>query len=275
MIKVYLTDGLGNQFFQYAIAYSYAQKVDAPLMLDASSFYDKNKGIRDFQLDKFNISTAVITKKSLFHKLYKTFPKFENMLFRLFHVVVERGDCRKFSPQYYPVETYSKDIYFKGYFQNTAYFDFVREDLVRQLVPTKIENPLLYEEIKSKCSVGIHVRRGDFVQLGWAIAPEYYKKAVEYMLLQNPNSHFYVFSDDKDYVSELFADINCTIVGKDTVYTSDVEEWFQLRSCCHQIIQDSTFGWWAAYLNDNPNKIVITPTSATSELYQKISTIQL
>lgn len=274
MIKVYLTDGLGNQFFQYAIAYSYSQQANVPLMLDASSFYD-NKGIRDFQLEKFGITSAAITKRSLFHKLLKFFPKLEPVWYKIFHVVVETGDCRVFNLQCFPVEPYRKDVYFKGYFQNTAYFDSVREDLIRQFVPAKIENQLLYEEIKSKSSVGIHVRRGDFVKLGWAIDPEYYREAIKHMLLQNPNSHFYVFSDDKDYVSELFADITCKIVGKDTLDTSDVEEWFLLRSCRHQIIQDSTFGWWAAYLNDNPDKIVITPKTATSEMYQKISTIQL
>ena len=113
-------------------------------------------------------------------------------------------------------------------------------------------------------SVAIHVRKGDdYRQRIWyqnTCPVEYYRNAVEEMKSRLKEPRFYVFTDNPDWVREHFTDFEYTLVDGNPVSGWGSHFDMQLMSCCkHNIISNSTYSWWGAYLNGNNDKIVICP----------------
>lgn len=111
--------------------------------------------------------------------------------------------------------------------------------------------------------VGIHVRRGDYLSpnykgLGMVCDTTYYQRAFTYIRTVVKNPHFFVFSDDKEWVKENMAGDEFTIVDHNCG-TDSWQDMYLMSQCKHQIIANSSFSWWAAYLNLNDNKIVVAP----------------
>ena len=89
---------------------------------------------------------------------------------------------------------------------------------------------------------------------------DYYKKAMDFFCEKNPETVFYVFSDDKEWIQKAFREYNAVVVEKD--FFSDYEDWYDMylmSQCNHNIIANSSFSWWGAWLNQNKNKKVISP----------------
>lgn len=145
------------------------------------------------------------------------------------------------------------------YFQDPRYFSGY-EDEIKQLFGTGIG--LLNQ-------VGVHVRRGKnptnpdepkysdnpfYVNLS---KTDYYKRAMSLF----PGEKFVIFSDDPEYCKEKFTGDNIQVMDMG----DEIEDFNLLASCKHQIIANSTFSWWAAYLNPNPSKIVVAPRNWYSD----------
>jgi len=113
-------------------------------------------------------------------------------------------------------------------------------------------------------SVGVHVRRGDYVsdkrtnEFHGCCGTDYYAKALTYVMDRCPDPVFYVFSDDIEWVSA-----HMTFPGKTVYVKSDPQapaaDMHMMSRCSHQIIANSSFSWWGAWLNNDPNKIVVAP----------------
>jgi hypothetical protein len=104
----------------------------------------------------------------------------------------------------------------------------------------------------------VHIRRGDFISEKRLIPITYQVKAMQNILTIHPDAHFFIFSDDVSFVRSAFSNLkNVTIASDEN--TRSIEELQLMSKCKHIIIANSTFSWWAAYLNKNPNKIVIAP----------------
>ena len=102
--------------------------------------------------------------------------------------------------------------------------------------------------------VGIHVRRGDYVDNPFYVdltKTDYYEKAMAHF----PDKNFLVFSDDTEFCKEYFKDKVQVVEGG-----TELEDFNQLASCEHIIIANSSFSWWAAYLCNNPSKVIIAPS---------------
>jgi hypothetical protein len=219
--------GLGNQMFQYA--FGRANINDTRYTL---SWYVKSKNVhRPYRLDKFN--TKINLHKSIKNTIYEKHRGFDMSLLKM--------DGFNFVGywQYYP---YFKDI-----------IPCLREELVvKEQYHTK-KFLALRDKITSTNSVSVHVRRGDYlVQKGFHELPfHYYIRALGYV-----KGELFVFSDDISWCKSKFNDYfsNITFV--------DIEDYlaFELMRLCKQnVTTNSTFSYWAAILNDNPNKIVISP----------------
>lgn len=152
---------------------------------------------------------------------------------------------------------YRENLDLHGYFQSEKYFkDY--SDLIKHhftfidgLIPKK-----LVKQASECCS--IHIRRGDYVNLA-AYHPfpgkEYYIKAME--LIKNDVSKFMVFSDDIPWCKALFGN-NPNIIYIEN--QTNVQDMYLMSQCKHNIIANSSFSWWGAYLNNNNNnKQVIAP----------------
>lgn len=264
MILIKLTGGLGNQMFQYALGRVLSLKNNSQLKLDTSIYNTDQSGItaRKYVLGVFDIKENFttkfeISKLSTSNKLFKKIG-----LVKKTHYIEKEANIfdRK-------IMSAVGDIYLDGYWQAEKYFIEYRDQILKDFTlknklsesVKKIEN-----EILNTNSISLHIRRGDYVtdqktnKFHGLCSLDYYKKAIKYITDKNSNCIFYIFSDDIEWVKN-----NLKIDNK-TVYVSngsiqDYEELYLMSQCRHNIIANSSFSWWGAWLNKDVNKVVIAP----------------
>lgn len=260
MIISRITDGFGNQLFMYACGYAVAQRLNRRISLDIT-ILDTNP-TREFELNKLNIEyEKIFTVKNHKYKWSK-----------ILHRELIKRFCLKNYKRYQEVTPYKFDeqiediddnTYISGYWQSEKYFKEFREDLVKLYTPKyKLsEGAVRYIELVKKSeSVAVHVRLGDYKALGNCLDIGYYIEAINDMCLARPHAVFYVFSDEIDCAKQLFDGLSARL--EYVQYKSDnltLDDFFIMKNCSNQIIANSSFSWWAAWLNENINKIVICP----------------
>lgn len=157
-------------------------------------------------------------------------------------------------------------VYINGYVQSwrnmVGYEDYIRENVVFKNVMTE-KNREIVKKMQQENSVSLHVRRGDYVWQGYVLLTnDYYDKAIEYMLANVDNPHFYIFSNDMNWVKEnIKLNVPHTFVDWNK---KDYEDLELMSHCKNHIIANSTFSWWGAFLSKNKNKIVIAPDKHSS-----------
>lgn len=267
------TDGLGNQMFQYAFIKAYSLKNNCDFLLDLSWFEDiktieniitkRIYGLNCFEIVQ-NFATTEQIEKCMNRKKCNL-PKFLRKILKKseysYKIYSDTHAC-----VYKPDLLEAKKIaYFKGYFQSEKYFAEYRDEILNAFtlnIPLNEKNNQMLKKIHSTTSISLHVRREDYVNLQdihGLCDLEYYKKAVNYMIEKIKDPHFFLFSDDIEWVKgNLKIDSPCTIVDINDEKTAhfDLE---LMKNCEHNIIANSSFSWWGAWLNKNPNKIVIAP----------------
>ena len=265
MIITHLEGGLGNQFFQYAIGRKLSLKNKELFKLDLSSYTSKNP--RTYGLKRFNIIENIATAKDL----RNIFPigsvsnfwwKFKKLVLRTINTHLEPHILNK-----------KNNIYLDGFWQSEKYFsdisDTIRQDFkLRKAMSHASE--IAYNRIKTTdISVSMHIRRGDYVQdkktstYHGICGAEYYEKAIAVLIAKLPHDsqkkvNLFVFSDDIDWVkrhSSFAYPVN--FVSNPAI--PDYEELILMSKCTHHIIANSSFSWWGAWLNPNPQKIVVAP----------------
>lgn len=241
--------GIGNQLFCYCCGYCAAKKTNSKFYIDISSF---NHYFRKYEIDRLNIRYDGIVRSRFIHYII------EFIFFK--HVIKEKHD-----------RIFQKDIYnndnikiLKGYFQSDKYIIY-KNDILKQFKLSKIEDRLLVDSFVCsipKNSVSIHVRRGDYVNGNMSLNISYYKKAIEKMNEKLNNASYIFFSDDIEYVKRNFDfdnNQNYHLVSDYIKLDDDLINLFLMSSCDNQIIANSTYSWWSAFLNTNNNKITIAP----------------
>lgn len=263
--------GLGNQLFQYATAKRLALKHNVKLKLDPN--FEKDK-LRDYKLQYFNIDEEVATNDEI-QDLTISFKKYN----KLKHKIQRKLQLLK---PYYKKKIYkyklwvndlgilkaSKNIYLDGYWGNELFFKEIRTELldILEIKDDFINDDFLKlkDEIKNANSISVHIRRGDYAKNPktlnfFGLMPvEYYQKAINYFNERINKPVFYVFSNDIEYVKQNF-NFNTKVVYIKNVYLQDYHELKLMSFCKHNIIANSTFSWWAAWLNENSEKTVIAP----------------
>lgn len=161
------------------------------------------------------------------------------------------------------------DIYMDGFWQSPNYFSDIEETL-RQEFRIKLPKSPLFNEIAEQIvnnnySVSLHVRRGDMAnnpetnRLHGVCNLDYYQQAIEYISGHVNQIHFFIFSDEPEWVKEnLRLKFSSTLVSCYESLT-DYEEMSLMSLCQHHITANSTFSWWGAWLNPNPDKLIIAP----------------
>lgn len=160
-----------------------------------------------------------------------------------------------------------KDKYIFGVFQNAAMADEVKEEVQQIFTFAPFENDRnnrLMKEIQACNSIGIHIRKGqDYMSRIWyqnTCSLDYYRKAISYIKERVENPKFYVFADNPEWVKENFQEFDYQLVEGNPPAGWGSHFDMQLMSCCkHNIISNSTYSWWGAFLNKNDDKIVILP----------------
>jgi hypothetical protein len=156
-------------------------------------------------------------------------------------------------------------IHLEGYFQSEKYFkdveQVIRNDLRFRKDAFGPEGAICKKQIVNLNSVGVHIRRGDYVtgKLHNMCNLAYYRRSIKYMQDQLVAPHFFVFSDDIGWCSENLHMSNCSFVDIKASRKNPIIDFQLMSSCKHNIISNSTFSWWAAWLNQNHEKKVIAP----------------
>lgn len=264
--------GLGNQLFQYAMAYALSKKMDQPFLFNPA--FTSNMTPRAYKLPHLQVeSDQVIKDSDLSWKITLLKNRYLNRACKIMGLFCHRcGDTlywienlEKFeipglsSPKF----TY---LYLDGYFQSELYFKEYRRDLLSQIRPNyKAEEEYLekLELISQSNSVAVHVRRGDFKKdrspAHYLLDEAYYKEALSFMRGKLDNPEFFWFSDDIEWVKENigFSD-DFRFVNIKTTH-GDIDDMMLMKNCKHIITANSTFSWWAAWLNEHENAIKCVP----------------
>lgn len=265
-VFVKFNGGLGNQMFQWAVGRMIKETTDMDVFYDMSYF--KKDYARPYQLDIFKLEPNFIgeflTKIKLeFIWRLRSILKWE----KVFGITLYSEAQFNFDRN---INKIKPNTFIEGFFQSEIYFKCV-EDKLREDFKFKKEtdsrNKDLINELYSTNSISLHIRRGDYVEkeryqkLYATCSMDYYKRGVEYIAKQYPNPTLYIFSDDIPWAKENM-DLK---LPYDIVYVSHnsgdkAYEDLRLMSVCnHNIIANSTFSWWGAWLNRNQHKIVIAP----------------
>ena len=257
--------------FQCAIAQILGERNKAHVLLDKSFFNLKEKKPghtpRQFELDIFKIDNPEPDKSDL-NFFYQ--PSVVQRLSKLF-VISSPKIYFEPSINYHPeVLNLKSPVFLRGYFQSYKYY-LGRESFVKDLFRFPVEqldgqNKEILQEIRKVITVSIHVRRGDYVDdkatrdFHGNCDVDYYLNALSLIASENDNLTLVLFSDDSKWVKEKFGYLPYLKIFID--HNNDAESWKDmfLMSCCnHNIIANSSFSWWAAWLNNNPEKIVVAP----------------
>ena len=266
MIIVKLIGGLGNQMFQYATARRLAFKHDTALILDLSSF--ETYKLHNYALNHFNINAQIAIPKQL------GLCRSDSRLSRLRRIFLRSNshDSNYIKEKNFNFDReileLSDNVYLDGYWQSEKYFKDI-ENIIKKEFRLEYEldekNREMADYISNCESVSIHVRRGDYVTNSVINAfhgtcdMDYYLRCISLLKNKIKDPHFFIFSDDPEWVKINlnidFPTIFITHNGPEKNY----EDLKLMSLCKHNIIANSSFSWWGAWLNDNPQKIVIGP----------------
>lgn len=256
MIIIHLRGGLGNQMFQYALYLSFIEK-GIPASVDLSH-YNKGDSTRGYELEQvFGIKVPAVSAVSklagklhwkLFHPLYKSTYKETDSLFGLFDEQI----------------TTLRSAYLKGYWQSEKYFANATVAVRKSFSftgPSDEENKRLLSMVKNNSSVSIHIRRGDYTGSSdnLVLPLSYYQQAIDFVSKKIDKPVYFVFSDDAAWAAQ-HLNIPSAVFVNHNQGNNSYRDMQLMSNCSHNIIANSSFSWWAAWLNQHESKLVIAPS---------------
>lgn len=277
MIITNLMGALGNQMFQYAAGRRLAHRHNTNLKLDTTG-YEHQAAVdtkRKYMLDVFNINAGIATDDETFLLKGRRGSFWERVAYLRLPFIPNHGSYffEKSPHIFYPqVLNLPDNTYLEGWFQMDKYFADIEDILRKEFTFKKSstgKNKRTLDLIKSVNSVSIHIRRGDYVtnpfaqRTHGALPSQYFLSAIKTMQKKLSRPTFFVFaefSQDFEWVRENIKanDVGIVLVrGNDTWH--GYEDLRLMAACKHNIIANSSFSWWAAWLNPNLKKIIIAP----------------
>lgn len=235
MISCLLMGGLGNQMFQIAAAKALSLEVGDDFGINHEICYTPNQGNKSGKyINSFFKNVPTISKLEFPNRLYEELNS-------------------KFTPL-----IKEKNQIIKGYFQSEKYFINHKEIIKSLFLPSENEIKEVKNELEEKKQnsslVSIHIRRGDYLKFShhhYVQTIDYYNSAMKYF----PDSKFFIVSDDMNWAKE-------NIKGENIIYSDfkdEISDFYSMICCDHNIISNSTFSWWAAYLGQKENKVIAAP----------------
>ncbi len=261
MLIVNLKGGLGNQMFQYACGRALSLRNGEDLKLNIFGLEKANLAgdvYRPYSLSHFDIKADIATQEDV-RKVANPFGIFSKII-----RYVKAKFIYYFYVHFVPgIMTKRGNIYLDGFFQSEKYFIDHEKELREDFKPKEVSDKAKewIRRTENKNSVSIHIRRKDYVNhktLGGIATKEYYENAIQKLKKLVVEPHFFVFSDDVGWVrGNLDLPSSSEFVSSEEM--KDYEELIIMSSCKHNIIANSSFSWWAAWLNANSEKLVFAP----------------
>lgn len=262
MILVRFNGGLGNQLFQYAAGRQLSLKFNTGLVADLQDYQQAG---HPFLLDKFNVNMRMAGaedyafferngyRQGLFRKLFNQVAIVHEPHFHYSPVIMNQA---------------KKHTWLQGYWQCEKYFSDIRNVLLNELKPAAQPGARTLELMKAAAegrSVAIHVRRGDYVSNAHTLEfhglcdMDYYQKAIAMIEARVEQPVYFVFSDDIDWAKEHIRPGGIVYYSDHTDAHAAWEDLMIMKSCSHNIIANSTFSWWGAWLGEQPDKTILAP----------------
>jgi hypothetical protein len=277
----YIKGGLANQMFQYAFFQTVCKLNNYELFLDLSWFDNSeveqwnidSKKIKTccFQINVFESNHNIFNMHDTTYLFHKRYPGYKNFILRKIYNQIE-----KLKPYHKKVfisqksKLYDEKLlkiksnsHVTGFFQHHQYLDLNRNAILKCFQLKKESQNKNFLDLKNRfvnCkSISVHVRRGDYVGLNHACSENYFNSAIQYIMSKVKNAEFFIFSDDIDWCKTHLSFQSAPNFIDDKYDLEDYHELMLMKYCKHNVISNSSFSWWGAWLNENPNKIVIYP----------------
>lgn len=276
-IIVQLQGGLGNQLFQYATARALAHRHQTSLLIDQGWFTKTYDDVtpRELLLTTLNTKGAFISLDSP-PKKPKLIRRILQKVWPVNPYVYSEKTPYCFDPYLTKAPTFkAQNLYLMGYWQSYRYFDQIK-NILQSEISLKVSLDTHYQnylnQIQASKSAMVHVRRGDYVHLANAakihgfVGLDYYAQGMSNLLSKDPNTQFFVFSDDLVWArSNLPHQDKITFIQ--TLESSDAvtQELELMTHCQNHLIANSSLSWWAAWLAKNPANTVICPSRWTND----------
>ena len=291
MIIIQMAGGLGNQMFQYAL-YRQLISMGKIVKMDDEAGFKEDKQ-RNPALAPFGITYERASRKEIIRMTDASMFPLTRIRRKFFgrhsHSYFEEN--KRFQRKIFDWD----DVYLEGYWQSEKYFSDVAELLKKEFGLESVrenhssgcgfsEQAEKYlREIEQTRSVSIHIRRGDYllpqnqVLFGNICTERYYEKAMKMIADRYPDVTFYLFTNDSEW-AKTWIEKPYRIVPVEWAEAKDYELLTLMSRCKHNILANSSFSWWASYLNENPDKMVIAPDKwlngwDCSDIYRKDMTI--
>jgi hypothetical protein len=276
MIVVKLFGGLGNQLFQYAFGKKLALKTNQKLYLEIESGFKNDPYQRVYNLAPFNFEENLFQNDQIskdFDHLNTDKKHWKGKIINIF-ISIYRYNWQKINEKNLSfddsIKISKKHVYINGFWQSEEYFKNVKVDILKAFqlkTPLKNENALISKKMSEACSVSVHIRRSHGIEMigknhhkiHGGLDLRYYEKALDIISKKDSNLRLFVFSDDIEWAKENFKSKFPIEFMSQNDDAHNYLDLILMSHCKHQIIANSTFSWWGAWLNQDPEKIVIAP----------------
>lgn len=270
MIIVRIIGGHSNQLFQYAVGRALASKRNTELKLDITTYFDNQPAEntpREYELAVYPLRASIASPSEIKNALDG---QSENNRYKKFLMNKDRFVIYNEKPTSFQSEVLRlpKNAYLIGYWQNENHFKDIRKDLIKEFEPVKpmsLKNKQYLARIQSTQAISLHIRREDYVdnksanEFHGLMPLDYYKAALAIILkkTKDNNRHVFVFSKEIDWCKKnIKLDLPTTFIEGNKDGSDDMR---LMKHCKHNIMANSSFSWWGAWLNQNPDKIIVAP----------------
>lgn len=266
MVIIELSGGLGNQMFQFAL-YEKFKSLGKKAVLD-TSFFRSDQKLRRLELGLFGLAYKEITDEEA--AVIRGFGYHDSVWDRIRYklmpskYIVYRDKIDAFQPDIFQMD----NVYLSGYWQNEKYFDDIKYTIQKCFTFPEVcgdENRKILENIRKTNSVGIHVRRGDYLSgrnksvYGGICTERYYQNARSFLEERIEMPVYYLFTDDPEWARINLYTTETVIVENNKEKNAWIDMYL-MSQCKHNIVANSSFSWWGAWLNRNMGKVVIAPS---------------